>query len=50
MNPDTSKISVLLIDDESDAINLLEMYLRTFPEVNVIGKATNSREGLELAL
>ncbi len=50
MNPDASKISVLLIDDESDAINLLEMFLRTFPEISIVGKESSSTEGLKLAL
>lgn len=50
METDSKKISVLLIDDEQDAIHLLEMFLRSFAEVEVAGSATSSVKGLELAL
>lgn len=45
---DQQTISVIIIDDEPDAINLLEMYLRQFPYVKIIGKENNAKQGLEL--
>lgn len=42
------KISALIIDDDSDAINLLEMFLRQFSYIQIIGKSTNAIEGLDL--
>lgn len=45
---DTSTISAIIIDDEPDAINLLEMYLRRFPSIKVIGKENEAIKGLEL--
>lgn len=45
---DTSNISAIIIDDEQDAINLLEMYLRRFPLIKVIGKENDAKKGLEL--
>ena len=47
-NMDTSIISAIIIDDESNAINLLEVYLRRFPSIQVIGKETEAKKGLEL--
>ncbi len=46
---DQSIISAIIIDDEPDAINLLEMYLRRFPSVQVVGTESNAPQGLELA-
>jgi two-component system LytT family response regulator len=46
---DQSIISAIIIDDEPDAINLLEMYLRRFPAVRIVGKENDSLQGLELA-
>jgi len=45
---DQSTISAIIIDDEPHAINLLEMYLRQFPSIKVIGKETEAKKGLEL--
>jgi len=45
---DQTTISAIIIDDEPDAITLLEMYLRQFPSIKVIGKETEARKGLEL--
>lgn len=45
---DITTISAIIIDDEPDAINLLEMYLRQFPSIKVIGKETVAKKGLEL--
>ena len=45
---DTPTISAIIIDDESNAINLLEVYLRKFPSIQVIGKETEAKKGLEL--
>src|SRR5665648_116995 len=46
---ESTTISVIIIDDEQDAINLLEMYLRQFPFIKVVGKETHSKKGLEMA-
>jgi DNA-binding LytR/AlgR family response regulator len=45
---DSTTISAVLIDDEPEAIQLLEMYLRFFPDVKVIGKETHAKKGMEL--
>jgi len=45
---DQKTISAIIIDDEPDAINLLEMYLRQFPSVKVIGKENHAKQGLEM--
>lgn len=45
---DITTISAIIIDDEPDAINLLEMYLRQFPSIKVIGKETVAKKGLDL--
>ncbi len=44
---DAKFISVVIIDDEATAIDLLEMFLRQFPQFNVIGKETDAKKGLE---
>jgi len=41
-------LSAVIIDDEPEAINLLEMYLRQFPFVKVTAKETNAIQGLQL--
>jgi len=43
-------ITAMIIDDEPDAIELLEMFLRRFPEVQVIGKECDARNGLEMTI
>ena len=45
---ESNSISAVIIDDEPEAINLLEMYLRHFPSVTVTGKELHSEKGLEL--
>lgn len=45
---DQSGITAIIIDDELNAINLLEMYLRQFPYIQITGKETNAKKGLEL--
>lgn len=40
-------LSVVIIDDEQTAIDLLEMYLRQFPVFKVTGKETEAQRGLE---
>lgn len=45
---DQTNISAIIIDDEPDAINLLEMYLRQFPAITVIGTECHAKNGLEL--
>jgi two-component system LytT family response regulator len=45
---DSTTISAIIIDDEPDAIKLLEMYLFQFPYIKVTGKETHARKGLDL--
>jgi len=45
---DQTTISAIIIDDEPNAINLLEMYLRQFPFIEIIGKETVAEKGLKL--
>jgi len=40
--------SAIIIDDDPEAIYLLEMYLRQFPDIKIIGKNTDPAEGLAL--
>jgi len=46
--PEKASITAMIIDDEPDAINLLEMYLRRFNDIKVIGKESDARNGLEM--
>jgi two-component system LytT family response regulator len=45
----STTISAIIIDDEPDAIHLLEMYLRQFPFIEVIGQTNQPQKGLDLA-
>ncbi len=45
---DSTTISAIIIDDETDAIILLEMYLRKFPDIVVTGTENDPAKGLEL--
>ncbi len=47
---DLTILSVVIIDDEQDAISLLEMYLRIFPFISVTGKESEAVRGLELVM
>lgn len=47
---DSSYLSVIIIDDEPAAIELLEMYLRQFPLFKVTGKETDAKKGLSLVM
>ena len=42
------EISAVIIDDDLEAINLLEMFLRQFPKITIVGKSTEAQVGLEL--
>lgn len=44
----STNISAFIIDDEPEAIHLLEMYLRYFPNLNVTGSETHAIKGLDL--
>jgi DNA-binding LytR/AlgR family response regulator len=46
----STTISAIIIDDEQEAINLLEMYLRQFLFIKITGKETNATKGLELVM
>lgn len=46
----TKSISAIIIDDDSEAIYLLEMYLRQFPKIKIIGKSTHPAEGLSMII
>lgn len=41
-------VSAIIIDDDEEAINLLEMFLRNFPSIKVVAKSSNPVTGLEL--
>ena len=45
---DSNPVSIVIIDDEPDAINLLEMFLRSYPNHEVIGTESNAVKGLEM--
>jgi len=45
---DSPNISAFIIDDEPEAIHLLEMFLRFFPTVKVVGNETHAIKGLDL--
>ena len=45
---DIKKLSAIIIDDEPDAINLLSLYLRHYPDIIVVGTETNAVKGLKL--
>lgn len=45
---DAPTITAIIIDDEKKAIRLLELYLRHFPFIHVIGKSTMAKRGLKL--
>jgi len=47
---ETNDITAIIIDDDSEAIYLLEMYLRQFPEIKIIGKSTKAPTGLSLII
>lgn len=50
MNMITNSISAIIIDDDPEAIYLLEMYLRQFPEIKIIGKSTHPANGLSMII
>lgn len=45
---DAGNISAIMIDDDPEAINLLEIYLRYFQNITIIGKSSGAKAGLEL--
>ncbi|MBW8332689.1 MAG: response regulator transcription factor [Prolixibacteraceae bacterium] len=45
---DAGNISAIIIDDDPEAINLLEIFLRYFQNIRIIGKSTGAKAGLEL--
>lgn len=44
-----AKIKVLLVEDSNVAINIYEKMLNSSPYIEVVGKASNGEEGLDLA-
>ncbi|MEN9870913.1 MAG: hypothetical protein RLZZ171_1901 [Cyanobacteriota bacterium] len=44
-----SKIKVLLVEDSAVAINIYEKMLNSSRHIEVVGKASNGKEGLDLA-
>jgi two-component system, NarL family, response regulator LiaR len=44
----SSKIKVLLVEDSAVAINIYEKMLNSSPHIEVVGKASNGKEGLDL--
>lgn len=47
---DSKDISAIIIDDDSEAINLLEIFLSYFNNIRIIGKSTDAKAGLELII
>ena len=45
---DSEKITAIIIDDEPEAIKLLELYLRHYANIKIIGTETNAIKGYEL--
>lgn len=45
---DLKEITAILIDDDREAVMLLELLLKSFPEVKIVGKANKGIDGLEL--
>lgn len=45
---DNIEISAVIIDDDLEAIDLLALYLRGFPQVRLVGKSTDAVSGIEL--
>ena len=43
-----SKIKVLLVEDSAVAINIYEKMLNSSPHIEVIGKASNGKQGIDL--
>lgn len=43
-----SKIKVLLVEDSPVAINIYEKMLNSSPHIEVIGKASNGKQGIDL--
>ena len=41
-------IRIILVDDDEEALMLLENYLKALPEIDLIGKTTSGANGLEL--
>jgi two-component system LytT family response regulator len=44
---ESQSLSVVIIDDEQSAIDLLDIYLRQFPVFNVVAKETGAARGLD---
>lgn len=42
-----NRITALIIEDDEDAISLLEIYLQAFNEIEIIDKITNPQKGLK---
>ena len=42
------KITAIIIEDDEEAISLLEIYLQAFDEIEIIDKTTNPQEGIKL--
>lgn len=42
------KVRVVLIDDDQEALHLLENYLKIYPEIEILGMANGGQEGLIL--
>ncbi|MDP2888218.1 MAG: LytTR family DNA-binding domain-containing protein [Bacteroidota bacterium] len=47
---DKSEISAIIIDDDPEAINLLEIFLHYFQNITIIGKSTDAKAGLGLII
>lgn len=47
---DSKDISAIIIDDDPEAINLLEIFLSYFNNIRIIGKSTDAKAGLDLII
>ncbi len=45
---DTIDISAVIVDDDPEAIQLLEMFLKQFPNITIVGKSTDPKGGLSI--
>jgi len=45
---DLGRVTAIIIDDEPDAINLLALYLRRYPNVLITGTSTQAKKGLNM--
>jgi two-component system LytT family response regulator len=45
---EVNTIRVMLIDDEENALNIMELFLTDFKEISIVGKYLNPLKALEV--